>query len=92
VTIAWPGDVKVVSDDEWSIVFDVNVFGVVRMVRACLPHIKASPVDKVANVSSILATIGESNRACYGASKGTLYSLTPAMVADLMTQGVRVKV
>jgi NAD(P)-dependent dehydrogenase (short-subunit alcohol dehydrogenase family) len=84
------GDVEAASDDEWSNVFNVNLFGVVRMVRACLPHIKASPVGTVVNVSSILATIGVPNRACYAASKGALYSLTFAMAADLATQGVRV--
>jgi NAD(P)-dependent dehydrogenase (short-subunit alcohol dehydrogenase family) len=84
------GDVEVVSDEEWSNVFDVNLFGVVRMVRACLPHIKDSPAGAIVNVSSILATIGVPSRACYAASKGALYSLTFAMAADLATQGVRV--
>jgi 2-keto-3-deoxy-L-fuconate dehydrogenase len=83
------GSVETVAADEWSKVFEVNIFGVVRVVRACLPFIKQSPAGAIVNVSSVLAIVGVPNRACYAASKGALYSLTLAMAADLATQGVR---
>jgi NAD(P)-dependent dehydrogenase (short-subunit alcohol dehydrogenase family) len=37
------GDITANDDDEWHHVFDVNVVGIVRVTRAALPHLRASP-------------------------------------------------
>lgn len=42
------------------------------------------------NISSIAATAGLPNRALYSASKGAVLSLTLAMAADLLPEGIRV--
>jgi 2-keto-3-deoxy-L-fuconate dehydrogenase len=76
--------------DEWRRVFDVNVLGIVRTVRACLPGLRRSPHGAVVNVSSVAATAGLVQRACYSASKGAVLSLTLAMSADLLADGIRV--
>jgi NAD(P)-dependent dehydrogenase (short-subunit alcohol dehydrogenase family) len=75
---------------EWQRVFDVNVFGIVRVSRACLPHLRRSPRAAIVNTASIVSWTGLPRRACYGASKGAVYALTLAMAADHAAEGIRV--
>lgn len=74
---------------EWLRVFDINVIGTANVIRASLEHLKASPVASVVNVSSAVATTGFANRALYSASKGAVLSMTRAMAADHLRDGIR---
>jgi NAD(P)-dependent dehydrogenase (short-subunit alcohol dehydrogenase family) len=84
------GTVEANSDDEWRRVFDVNVFGMVRVARAALPHLRRSRSAVIVNTCSIAATAGLPNRALYSATKGAVLSLTLAMAADHVADGIRV--
>ncbi|TDC46513.1 SDR family oxidoreductase, partial [Jiangella ureilytica] len=77
-------------DTEWHHVFDVNVLGMVRVARAALPHLRRSERAAVVNVCSIAATAGLPQRALYSATKGAVLSLTLAMAADHIGDGIRV--
>ena len=80
--------------DQWRRVLDVNVLGMVRVSRAALPHLRESAAagryPAIVNTCSIAATAGLPNRARYSASKGAVYSLTLAMAADHVREGIRV--
>ena len=84
------GDVTANSDDEWHRVLNINVVGIARVSRAALPHLLASPSGAIVNTCSIAAPIGLPQRALYSASKGAVASLTLAMAADHVRQGLRV--
>ncbi|GLI01567.1 SDR family NAD(P)-dependent oxidoreductase [Phytohabitans aurantiacus] len=84
------GTVESNPDDEWHRVFDVNVVGLVRVSRAALPHLRASEHAAIVNTCSIAATAGLPQRALYSATKGAVQSLTLAMAADHVREGVRV--
>ncbi|MGY6019732.1 SDR family NAD(P)-dependent oxidoreductase [Streptomyces spinosirectus] len=84
------GTVEDNDDAEWHRVMDVNVFGMVRVARAALPHLRASRHAAIVNTCSIAATAGLPQRALYSASKGAVYSLTLAMAADHVREGIRV--
>ena len=84
------GTVETNSLDEWRQVFEVNVFGMVRVTRAALPHLRRSPHAAIVNTCSIAATAGLPDRALYSASKGAVLSLTLAMAADHLHEGIRV--
>ncbi|ONI91060.1 short-chain dehydrogenase [Saccharothrix sp. ALI-22-I] len=84
------GTVEDNSLDEWRRVFDVNVLGIVRATRAALPHLRASHSAAIVNTCSIAATAGLPQRALYSASKGAVQSLTLAMAADHIRDGIRV--
>ncbi|MDG9685345.1 SDR family NAD(P)-dependent oxidoreductase [Streptomyces sp. DH18] len=84
------GTVEDNPDDQWHDVLDVNVLGVVRTTRAALPHLRRSEHAAVVNVCSIAATAGLPRRALYSASKGAVLSLTLAMAADHVREGIRV--
>jgi 2-keto-3-deoxy-L-fuconate dehydrogenase len=77
-------------DSEWHQVFDVNVVGIVRVTRAALPSLRASAQAVVVNTCSIAATVGLPARALYSATKGAVQSLTLAMAADHLADGIRV--
>jgi NAD(P)-dependent dehydrogenase (short-subunit alcohol dehydrogenase family) len=84
------GTVSDNPDEEWRRVLDVNVLGIVRVTRAALPLLRASRRAAVVNTCSIAATAGLPQRALYSASKGAVYSLTLAMAADHLPEGIRV--
>jgi NAD(P)-dependent dehydrogenase (short-subunit alcohol dehydrogenase family) len=71
-------------------VLGINVIGVARVTRAALPWLRQSPSAAIVNTSSIAATAGLPQRALYSASKGAVLSLTRAMAADHLGEGIRV--
>ena len=84
------GSIEETPLDEWQRVFDVNVYGAVRMTRAALPHLRRSPAAAVVNTCSLAGETWLVKRAAYSASKGAVEALTRAMAADLLPDKVRV--
>ncbi len=84
------GTVEDHADEDWHRVFDVNVVGTVRTVRAALPHLRLSRSPAIVVTCSIASWAGLPRRAVYSASKGALYALTLAMAADHLHEGIRV--
>ncbi|WP_237195835.1 SDR family NAD(P)-dependent oxidoreductase [Rothia nasimurium] len=84
------GDIAANDDDEWARVLSINVTSVARVTREALPYLRQSEHAAVVNTSSIAATAGLPQRALYSASKGAIYSLTLAMAADHIREGIRV--
>lgn len=84
------GSVEDNPEDEWWRVLDVNLLGIVRTSRAALPHLRNSRSAAIVNTCSIAATAGLPQRALYSASKGAVLSLTLAMAADHVGEGIRV--
>jgi NAD(P)-dependent dehydrogenase (short-subunit alcohol dehydrogenase family) len=84
------GDVTANDDAEWHRVLDVNVVGIARVTRAALPHLRRSSHPAIVNTCSVVAQVGLVQRAVYAASKGAVWSLTLAMAADHVREGIRV--
>lgn len=78
------------DDSEWLRVFQVNVFGMVRVTRAALPALRRSEHAAVVNTCSVAASVGLPKRALYSATKGAVAALTRAMAADHLHEGIRV--
>jgi 2-keto-3-deoxy-L-fuconate dehydrogenase len=88
------GTIEANDDAEWRHVLDVNVLGIARTSRAALPQLRLAAARNgqaaIVNTCSIAATAGLPQRALYSASKGAVYSLTLAMAADHVAEGIRV--
>jgi 2-keto-3-deoxy-L-fuconate dehydrogenase len=84
------GSVEQSTDTEWQTVLDINVVGTARVSRAAWAYLRESKHAAVVNTSSVAATAGLPQRAVYSASKGAVLSLTRAMAADGMPDGIRV--
>lgn len=77
------------AEEEWRRLFEVNVFGVMRVTRAALPALRESAHASIVNVASFVALTGAPRRAAYGASKGAVFALTKALAADHLREGIR---
>lgn len=84
------GTVEDASDEEWHRVLNINVVGMARVTKAALPLLRASRAASIVNTGSVVAPLGLPDRAVYSASKGAVQSLTLAMAADLIHEGIRV--
>lgn len=85
------GTVEEVTDAEARKNFDVNVFGVLNVLRAALPYLRAQRSGHVFNISSIGGYTGDfSGWGIYCATKFALSGLTEGLRADLKPFGVDV--
>jgi short-subunit dehydrogenase len=71
-------------------VFDINVFGLMRMTNAVLPHMRAQGSGRVVNVSSVLGLIPAPFMAIYAATKHAVEGYSESVDHELREHGVRV--
>jgi NAD(P)-dependent dehydrogenase (short-subunit alcohol dehydrogenase family) len=69
------------ADFEW--VTSINLFGVVRLTKAFLPHLKERPAAHIANVSSISGVIAPPGQTAYCASKFGVRGFNEALRHEL---------
>jgi NAD(P)-dependent dehydrogenase (short-subunit alcohol dehydrogenase family) len=84
------GPVEETSLAECQALFEVNYFGVVRMLRAALPLMRAQRSGLIINVGSVAGHIAVPFEAHYCATKHALDSLTRALRHEVHPFGVRV--
>jgi len=89
--IVIPGAVDTISTEDWERTMNVNVKGIYLVSKYAISHLKATK-GVIVNNSSSVAFKGVKDRAAYTASKGAVLSLTRAMAADYINDGVRVNV
>ena len=70
--------------------FDVNVFGVLRVTRAVLPAMRRQRDGLIVNIGSILGRVTFPFFGIYGASKFALEALTDSMRYELSELGIEV--
>jgi short-subunit dehydrogenase len=71
-------------------VFDVNVFGLIRMTKAVLPHMRARGRGRIINISSVLGFIPAPYMAVYAASKHAVEGYSGSLDHEVREHGVRV--
>jgi NAD(P)-dependent dehydrogenase (short-subunit alcohol dehydrogenase family) len=89
---AFRAAVEEIDDDELLQQFDTNVFGIVRLVRAIAPAMRAHGCGVIVNVSSIVASAALPFAGAYSASKAAVSLLSEALHYELAPFGVRVAV
>jgi short-subunit dehydrogenase len=73
-----------------QIVFDVNVFGLMRMTKAVLPHMRAQGRGRVINMSSVGGFAPQPFMASYVASKHAVEGYSESVDHEVREHGVRV--
>src|SRR6266487_84011 len=71
-------------------VFDVNVFGLIRMTKAVLPHMRAQGGGRIINISSVLGLVPQPYMAVYVASKHAIEGYSESLDHEVREHGVRV--
>ncbi len=83
------GSVEETSDAEARAVFDVNVFGLLAITRAVLPHMRAQRSGLVVNLSSVGGFVSWPGWGVYSATKFAVEALSEAMTHELAPLGIR---
>lgn len=67
--VALGGTFEQVSESDFEWLFEINFWGVVRMTRAFLPHLRVSGDARIVNLSSVYGLISPPGQTAYSASK-----------------------
>src|SRR5262249_253474 len=88
----YAGPLEAFTLDQVHAQFDVNVYGVLRVSRAALPHLRAQRSGLLLQVGSITGRIAFPFVGLYAASKFALEGLTEAAPLELAGSGVDVAI
>ncbi|QJD58642.1 SDR family oxidoreductase [Pseudomonas sp. gcc21] len=78
------------TDEEIFKQFDVNVFGLIKMTREVLPHMRQAGGGVIINISSFLGRMGLPLLAHYNASKYAVEGITDSLRFEVAPFGIRV--
>jgi NAD(P)-dependent dehydrogenase (short-subunit alcohol dehydrogenase family) len=78
-------------EQAWSI-FDTNFFGIVRMTRAVVPHMRRQGSGRIINIGSVLGFLPMPYGALYAATKHAIEGYSESLDHELRTRGIRVSV
>jgi NAD(P)-dependent dehydrogenase (short-subunit alcohol dehydrogenase family) len=84
------GGVDTLTEEHMDFVVDVNLKGVMRFNRACVPLMKAAGRGAIVNISSQLAISARPGMPVYTATKGGVAALSRALAVDHAEDGIRV--
>ena len=84
------GPLEVMSINSVQQAFDTNVFGLIRVMQAVLPHMRKAQTGKIINISSIAAEVALPYRAVYSASKAAVDRITEALRLEVERFGIQV--
>jgi NAD(P)-dependent dehydrogenase (short-subunit alcohol dehydrogenase family) len=85
------GAFESISEADLKAVFDVNLFGPARTIRAATPHLRARKSGVIVNVTSITGRLGLPFMAPYDSTKFALEGLSESLSYELGLAGIRVK-
>ena len=71
-------------------VFDINFFGLVRMTKAVLPHMRAAGKGRIINISSVLGLVPAPYMASYAATKHAIEGYSESVDHEVREHGIRV--
>jgi NAD(P)-dependent dehydrogenase (short-subunit alcohol dehydrogenase family) len=86
------GVVEEISDEQARQVYEVNVFGVIRMIRAVAPHMRQQKSGRIINLSSIVGKVVFPVNGLYSSTKFALEALSDALRLELAPFGIQVVV
>src|SRR3954464_2383357 len=70
--------------------FDVNLFGLIRMTKAVLPAMRRRRAGRIVNISSVMGLIPAPFMALYAASKHAVEGYSESLDHEIRASGVRV--
>ena len=82
--------VEEISDEQLQQMFDVNVFGAMRLVRAVAPIMRRQKAGRIINISSITGRLVTPVNGTYAATKFGLEALSDALRLELEPFGIQV--
>ena len=87
-----PAGAEESSIEQARSIFDTNFFGIVRMTRAIVPHMRRQGGGRIINVGSVLGLLPMPYMALYVATKHAIEGYSESLDHELRTRGIRVSV
>jgi NAD(P)-dependent dehydrogenase (short-subunit alcohol dehydrogenase family) len=87
-----PAGAEESSIEQARSIFDTNFFGLVRMTRAVVPHMRRQGGGRIANIGSVLGFLPMPYGALYAATKHAIEGYSESLDHELRTRGIRVSV
>ena len=87
-----PAGAEESSIDQAKAIFDTNFFGLIRMTRAVLPHMRRQGNGRIINIGSVLGFLPMPYGALYAATKHAVEGYSESLDHELRTRGIRVSV
>ena len=78
------------NQEDWDLVYEVNVKGVARVTDVVAPHMKERRSGKIVNIASVAARQGNPRNPAYNVSKAGVVSLTQAYALELAPYNINV--
>ena len=86
------GAVEEVHEEEIRRQFEVNVFGVLNVTRAVLPHMREMQSGHVVNISSVGGFVGVPGFGIYNGTKFAVEGISEALAQEIEPLGIRVTI
>ena len=86
------GAIEEVSEAEFMPMFETNVFGLLQMTRAFLPHLRKQRSGHILNLSSIGGVVAGPGIGFYNATKFAVEGISEALAAEVAPLGIRVTI
>jgi NAD(P)-dependent dehydrogenase (short-subunit alcohol dehydrogenase family) len=77
-----------ITDEDWDVTFQTNIYGYFYMARAALPHLQ--PGSCIINCGSITGLEGSKTLIDYASTKGAIHAFTKSLAQNLAERGIRV--
>jgi NAD(P)-dependent dehydrogenase (short-subunit alcohol dehydrogenase family) len=87
-----PAGAEESSIEQARSIFDTNFFGIVRMTRAVVPHMRRQGSGRIINIGSVLGFMPMPYGALYAATKHAIEGYSESLDHELRTRGIRVSV
>lgn len=87
-----PAGAEESSLEQARAIFDTNFFGIVRMTRAVVPHMRRQGGGRIINIGSVLGFLPMPYGALYAATKHAVGGYSESLDHELRTRGIRVSV
>ena len=87
-----PGAAEESSIAQARAIFETNFFGLVRMTRAVVPHMRRRGSGRIINIGSVLGFLPMPYGALYAATKHAVEGYSESLDHELRTRGIRVSV
>ncbi len=81
---------EALNEEDWDLVFSVNLKGVARVANAVSPHMKQRRYGKIVNIASVAGRLGSPTSQSYSASKAGVINLTQTLALELAPFGINV--
>lgn len=86
------GNIEEISDSEFRTTLNVNVFGMLNVIRHIMPQMRKQKSGHIINTASMMGYMGYAGNGSYNASKFAVIGFSEALAQEVSTFGINVTI